>query len=116
MRPALVATLFAALLAALLTVPAGPASAAPAAVARASTGLVVEVGRARSDEDAPVGVLLTDPNGVPVAGASVLLERRVGGVVATAGRRGHRRDRAGRERAADGTRPGRQRRARVVRR
>lgn len=84
MRPALVATLFAVLLAALLTVPAGPAPAAAVAVAgagaRASTGLVVDVGRARSEEDAPVGVLLTDPNGVPVAGASVLLERRVAGV------------------------------------
>lgn len=52
--------------------------AARAAVARA-TGLVVEVGTARSGEDAPVGIVLTDPNGVPVSGVDVLVERRVAG-------------------------------------
>lgn len=73
--PALVVTL----LAALLLGPVVPAGASPAPLARASVGLVVEAGTARSGEDAPVGVLLTDPGGVPVAGASVLVERRAAG-------------------------------------
>jgi D-alanyl-D-alanine carboxypeptidase len=75
--PALVVALLTALVTAVLAV---PAAAAPAPVARASTGLAVEVGAARAGEDAPVVVALTDPAGVPVAGASVLVERRVSGV------------------------------------
>ncbi len=69
-----------ALLAALV-VPVGalPVAATPTAVARMSVAIAVEVGTARSGEDAPVGVVLTDPNGAPMAGAAVLVERRVAG-------------------------------------
>lgn len=78
--PALVAALLAGVVTALLVpLHAGTASATPAPVARATPGLGVEVGTARSGEDAPVGVVLTDPAGTPVAGAAVLVERRVGG-------------------------------------
>ena len=52
--------------------------ATPAASAR-TTGLGVEVGTARSGEDAPVGIVLTDPSGAPAAGVDVLVERRIAG-------------------------------------
>ncbi len=95
-------TLVVALLAALLLGPVVPAGAVPAPLARASVGLVVEAGAARSGEDAPIGVLLTDPGGVPVAGVSVLVERRVGGAWQPLAVPRHRRRRTGRDRAADG--------------
>lgn len=74
--PAVISLLLAALL---VPLSALPVAAAPAALARMSTALSVEVGTARSGEDAPIGLVLTDPNGAPMAGATVLVERRVAG-------------------------------------
>jgi hypothetical protein len=78
--PVVIPALLAGLLTGLSTASLGavPVAASQVAVVRA-TGLGVEVGTARSGEDVPVGIVLTDPNGVPVAGVDVLVERRVAG-------------------------------------
>ena len=93
-------TLVVALLAALLLGPVVPASRSRARSRRASAGLVVEAGTARSGEDAPIGVLSPTraASRCRVRGA----RRAPGRGVAAAGLPRHGRRREGRDRAADG--------------